>query len=64
MGNVVNMRDYQQKLAGESSDAIRDGLIPIEFAMGMDDREQCLEKMAKKVKGTGTHRNAEKWSVR
>jgi hypothetical protein len=47
MGNVVNMRDYQQKLAGESSDAIRDGLIPIEFAMGMGDREQCLEKMAK-----------------
>ena len=47
MSNVVNMQDFRKELASESSDAIRDGLIPIEFAVGISDREQCLEKMAK-----------------
>ena len=36
-----------EKPANASSDAIRDGLIPIEFAMGIGDRELCLERMAK-----------------
>jgi hypothetical protein len=46
MRNVVNMKDYRTKLARESSDAIRDGLIPIEFAIGINNREQCLDKMS------------------
>lgn len=46
MNNVVNMSDFRKKLASQSSDAIRDGLIPIEFAMGINDREQCLEKLS------------------
>lgn len=45
MSNVVNMSDYRKKIASQSSDAIRDGLIPIEFAIGINDRELCLEKM-------------------
>ena len=47
MSNVVNLNDYREKPANASSDAIRDGLIPIEFAMGIGDRELCLERMAK-----------------
>jgi hypothetical protein len=47
MSNVVNMNEYREKPANASSDAIRDGLIPIEFAMGIGDRELCLERMAK-----------------
>ena len=46
MRNVVNMKDYRTKLARESSDAIRDGLIPIEFAIGINNREQCMDKMS------------------
>ncbi|MFT4816870.1 MAG: hypothetical protein ACI80L_001937 [Pseudohongiellaceae bacterium] len=46
MRNVVNMKDYRTKLARESSDAVRDGLIPIEFAIGINNREQCLDKMS------------------
>lgn len=46
MSNVVNMKDYRTKIARQSSDAIRDGLIPIEFAIGISDREQCLDKMS------------------
>ena len=46
MRNVVNMKDYRTKLARESSDAIRDGLITIEFAIGINNREQCLDKMS------------------
>ena len=46
MGNVVNMKDYRKQIASKSSDAIRDGLIPIEFAIGINNREQCLDKMS------------------
>jgi hypothetical protein len=46
MCNVVNMKGYRKKIARESSDAIRDGLIPIEFAIGINNREQCLDKMS------------------
>ena len=45
MDNVVNMNDYRKKLATESSVAMRDGLIPIEFAMGISDRTECLDKI-------------------
>ena len=47
MSNVVDLNDFRKKPASASSDAIRVGLIPIEFAMGIGDRERCLEKMAK-----------------
>ena len=46
MSNVVNMKDYHKKIARGSSDAIRDGLIPIEFAFGINIRGQCLDKMS------------------
>ena len=46
MSNVINMKDYLKKIANESSDAIRDGLIPIEFAIGINNREQCLDRIS------------------
>ena len=45
MSNVINMSDYRNKLASKSSEAMRDGLIPIEFAMGINNRAQCLDKL-------------------
>ncbi|PCJ24546.1 MAG: hypothetical protein COA96_09105 [SAR86 cluster bacterium] len=53
MSNVVNFSDYRNKLTvdsakamrDESTNAMRDGLIPIEFALGINDREQCLDKI-------------------
>jgi len=47
MSNVINMSDYRKKLASESSEAIRDGLIPVEFAIGTNDRAACLDKITK-----------------
>ena len=46
MNNVINMKDYRKKIANESSKAIRDGLIPVEFAIGINNREECLDKMS------------------
>ncbi len=47
MSNVVDMSEFRKKLATESSVAMRDGLIPIEFAMGINDRSACLDKITK-----------------
>ena len=47
MSNVVNLKDFRKKTASASSDAIRDGLIPIELAIGIGGRERCLDQMAK-----------------
>ena len=46
MDNVVKMKDYRKNIASQSSDAIREGLIPIEFAIGIINRDQCLDKMS------------------
>ena len=45
MNKVVNLSDYRSDAAQDSGSAMRAGLIPIEFALGMDDREQCLAKL-------------------
>lgn len=46
MGQVVRLRDYQKSYSTESADAMRDGLVPIEFALGDKNRESCLAKIA------------------
>jgi len=45
MSKVVNLSDYRSNVAVESSNAMRDGLIPIEFALGINNREECLDKI-------------------
>lgn len=46
MGEVVRLSDYQKNFSNESSDALRDGLVPIEFALGDSNRENCLARIA------------------
>lgn len=46
MGDVVQLSDYQKAFNNESADALRDGLIPVEFALGDKDRESCLAKIS------------------
>ena len=46
MGEVVRLSDYQKDFSNESSDALRDGLVPIEFALGDNNRENCLVRIA------------------
>lgn len=46
MGEVVRFSDYQKQGSKESVEAFRDGLVPIEFALGLSDRERCLAKIA------------------
>lgn len=46
MGKVVNMSDYRSNLAAESANAMRDGLVPVEFALGSQNREKCLNKIS------------------
>lgn len=46
MGQVVRLSDYQKSFSNESADAMRDGLVPIEFALGDNNRENCLAKIA------------------
>ena len=46
MGKVVTLSDYR-KIDTDSSefDAIQDSLVPIEFAVGFNTREECLSKI-------------------
>ena len=46
MSKVVNMSDYRASLAVESANAMRDGLVPVEFALGNKNRENCLNKIS------------------
>ena len=46
MGQVVRFSDYQKAVNRVSADAMRDGLVPIEFALGFSSREQCLAKIS------------------
>jgi len=46
MSKVVKLSDYRSSLDIESSKAMCDGLVPIEFALGNRDREQCLNTIA------------------
>lgn len=46
MGQVIRLSDYQKEFSSESADAMRDGLVPIEFALGSKSRELCLAKIA------------------
>lgn len=45
MGEVVQFSDYQHVRVDQSVE-MRDSLVPVEFAVGFDDRHQCLSKIA------------------
>lgn len=46
MSKIVNMNDYRSNLATESANAMHDGLVPVEFALGSKNRENCLNKIS------------------
>ena len=47
MGKVVQLSDYRKTDAdSDRIDAIQDSLVPIEFAVGFNTREECLSKIA------------------
>jgi len=47
MGKVVQLNDYRRTDAdSDQIDAIQDSLVPIEFAVGFNSREECLSKIA------------------
>lgn len=46
MSKIVNMNAYRSNLAAESASAMRDGLVPVEFALGNKNREKCLNKIS------------------
>lgn len=45
MGVVVQLNDYRNNTA-DIDDAVADSYVPIEFAVGLSDREKCLQKIA------------------
>jgi hypothetical protein len=46
MGEVVQLSEYRAAHAKESAAPSTDALIPIEFAVGLRDRDECLGKIA------------------
>ncbi len=47
MGEVVRFSDYQKTQIDESVKPGLESLVPIEFAVGFEDRKQCIVKIAK-----------------
>ena len=45
MGEVVKISDYRCQPAPCPQEEITDSLIPVEFAVGLPDRERCLQKI-------------------
>lgn len=46
MGEVVQFSDYQAAQKKNANDSMKDSMIPIEFAVGSNDRNECLSKIA------------------
>ncbi|NKB32070.1 MAG: hypothetical protein GKR91_03130 [Pseudomonadales bacterium] len=46
MGQVVKLSDFRRARADHSDPVSGDSLVPIEFAVGFSDRNDCLKKIA------------------
>ena len=46
MGEVVQLSNYRKSPIGESVYTGADSLVPIEFAVGCEDRNTCIAKVA------------------
>ena len=46
MGQVVQLSDYRETLLEESEFVCSDSRVPIEFALGYDNRDECIAKIA------------------
>ncbi|MCG8413696.1 MAG: hypothetical protein MI746_05695 [Pseudomonadales bacterium] len=47
MSNVIQLSEYRQRVKNISSEAMRDGLVPLEVALAEADTEKCLQKLSK-----------------
>lgn len=46
MGQVVKLSEYRKAQSFPSEEEAGDSLVPIEFAVGFQNREECLNKIA------------------
>lgn len=46
MGEVVKLKDYQNRAAPRAERRVSDSMVPIEFAVGFAERNLCLAKLA------------------
>lgn len=46
MGEVVKLKDYQNRTAPRAERRVSDSMVPIEFAVGFAERNLCLAKLA------------------
>lgn len=47
MSNVIQLSEYRQRVKNISSEAMRDGLVPLEVALAEADTDKCLQKLSK-----------------
>lgn len=47
MSNVIQLNEYRQRVKNISSEAMRDGLVPLEVALAEADTDKCLQKLSK-----------------
>ncbi|MFT6094586.1 MAG: hypothetical protein ACJA2Q_002491 [Pseudohongiellaceae bacterium] len=46
MGEVVKLKDYQNRAAPRAERSVSDIMVPVEFAVGLAERNLCLAKLA------------------
>ncbi|MFT6295307.1 MAG: hypothetical protein ACJATW_001586 [Glaciecola sp.] len=46
MGEVVNLKDYQNRAVSRAKRPVSDSMVPIELAVGLAERNLCLAKLA------------------
>lgn len=51
MGEVVKLKDYQNRAVSRAGRTVSDSMVPIEFAVGLAERDLCLAKLAEYAVG-------------
>lgn len=46
MGEVVRLKDFQNRAALHAEPEVNDSMVPIEFAVGFSERNLCIAKLA------------------
>lgn len=45
MNNIVQLKEYRRRIDELTADALRDGLVPVEVALGDNDTQRCLRTL-------------------
>ena len=51
MGEVVNLKDYQNRAVSRAKRSVSNSMVPIELAVGLAERNLCLAKLAEYAVG-------------